>query len=102
MIVVVLAGVAVVVLLVAVCGLGGWRMRRRGRSLRRVVFRRVSGALAGTPAVGRVSGRAGRGVEARLVSRLLAGELSAVEYREAMAGLAADDAVRHPVVVPDR
>jgi hypothetical protein len=76
MIVVVLAGAAVVALLVATCVLGGWWMRRRVRSVRRV--------------------------EARLVARLMAGDLTAAGYREAMARLAADDAVRHPLVAPDR
>jgi hypothetical protein len=76
MIDVVLAGIVAVVLLVAVFVLGGWRMRRRVRSVRRV--------------------------EARAVARLLAGDLTAAGYREAMARLAADDAVRHPLVVPDR
>jgi uncharacterized membrane protein YqiK len=74
--IVMLAGMVVVVLLVAVFVLGGWWMRRRVRSVRRV--------------------------EARVVARLMAGVLTAAGYREAMAGLAADDAVRHPLVVPDR
>jgi hypothetical protein len=102
MIVVVLAGCAVIVLLMAACVFGGWRMRRRGGPVRRVVRRWFSGALPQVPGAGRTVGRAARRVEARLVSRLLAGDLAAGEYREAMAGLAADDAVRHPVVVPDR
>lgn len=106
MIDVVLAESAVAVLLIAACVLGGWRMRRRGRLVRRVVRRWFSRDLVGAPAAGRAPGRTvgrmGRRVEARLVARLLAGDLTAGEYRDAMAVLAADDALRHPVVVPDR
>jgi|SRR6266487_1618221 len=106
MIDVVLAGSAVAVLLLAACVLGGWRMRRGGRLVRLIVPRWVSRARVRAPAVGRAPGqpvgRVGRRVEAGLVARLLAGDLTAGEYRDAMAVLAAEDALRHPVVVPDR
>ncbi len=38
--------------------------------------------------------------EGELVRRLTAGTLSPADYRRAMARLAADDAVRHPVQLP--
>jgi hypothetical protein len=105
MIDVVLAGSAVAVLLLAACVLGGWRIRRGGRRGRRIGHRWISRALVRAPAAARAPGkpvgRVGRRVEARLVARLMAGDLTAAEYRDAMALLAADDAVRHPVVVPE-
>jgi hypothetical protein len=52
--------------------------------------------------VGTRSVRSVRRVEARLVARLMAGDLTAAGYRGAMARLAADDAVCHPLVAPDR
>ena len=100
MIGVVLAGSVVAVLLVTACVLGGWRIRRGGRRVQRVRRRWILRAARRAP--GPAGGRVGRRFEARLVARLLDGDLAAGEYRDAMAVLAADDAVRHPVVVPER
>jgi hypothetical protein len=47
-----------------------------------------------------VSDRDGEREEARLATALLAGDLPLVWYRHRMTELAADDDVRHPLVVP--
>jgi len=45
--------------------------------------------------------RVGSGhAESVLTARLFAGEIASADYRRAMAELAADDSVRHPMVVP--
>jgi hypothetical protein len=82
--------------LMLVAGRRGWfRDRRRHR------FPRASPREGATRARVPFSRRVGVGhAEAALTARLFAGKLDSADYRQAMAELAADDSVRHPVVVP--
>lgn len=78
---------------VLMAGRLGWLRRHR-----RLPAASPSGAatrVSRVPFVGR-----GGHVEAVLTSRLFAGKLGSADYRRAMAELAADDSVRHPMVVP--
>jgi hypothetical protein len=82
--------------LMLVAGRRGWvRERRRHR------FPPASPGEGVTRARVPFSRRVGVGhAEAALTARLFAGKLNSADYRQAMAELAADDSVRHPVVVP--
>jgi hypothetical protein len=91
-------GLVVAVLLMPVCVLlvSMWRWRRQGdRRFVRADAASPARSTSAPPGLG-----VGRGAEARLVAGLFAGDLTAEQYRGAMASLAAHDAQRHPVVAP--
>ncbi len=94
----------VVFLLAAVLAAGVFAAlarRRLTRLARRVLHRRNLTPAAPTRTAAQTRRRGvGRRGEARLTARLLAGALSARDYQDAMAELAADEAQRHPMVVP--
>jgi hypothetical protein len=82
--------------LMLVAGRRGWVRERRRHG-----FPPASPGEGVTRARVPFSRRVGVGhAEAALTARLFAGKLDSADYRQAMAELAADDSVRHPVVVP--
>jgi len=89
------AGFAGVVVFTAARVVAGWMLRRLAGRIRGRV-RGSTASVAAAPAAGSTGGRVGCRVEARPVAGLLAGDVTADQYRTAIAELAADGERRTP------